>query len=238
MNLSSKRCGDCHVSIDWYEVDIADAISQISQQDVVDRCFAGDQGQCANIEFDPGNGDITRVFRRFFNQDQSLVEGLDFEVAYRFEPNFFDSEFESFSIRALAGQLLTREDISANGTVSNQLDQYTLPEITGNITANYSVGPVSFQLQGRHITGDKLRRTWVEGVDVDDNWVSSSTWWNGTLRYSSELNNGGTWNLGLSVLNLFDKSPPIIAGSLGNQGASNAYDVFGRRYNLSLNIQF
>ncbi|MDC1528657.1 TonB-dependent receptor plug domain-containing protein [Gammaproteobacteria bacterium] len=226
------------VSIDWYEVDIADAISQISQQDVVDRCFAGDQGQCANIEFDPGNGDITRVFRRFFNQDQSLVEGLDFEVAYRFEPNFFDSEFESFSIRALAGQLLTREDISANGTVSNQLDQYTLPEITGNITANYSVGPVSFQLQGRHITGDKLRRTWVEGVDVDDNWVSSSTWWNGTLRYSSELNNGGTWNLGLSVLNLFDKSPPIIAGSLGNQGASNAYDVFGRRYNLSLNIQF
>ena len=226
------------VSVDWYEVDIADAIGQIGQQDVVDRCFDGDTGQCGNIEFDPVTNDVTRVFRLFFNQSQSVVEGLDFEVAYRMEPNFFDSQFESFSIRALAGTLLTREDISANGTVSNRLDTYTLPETTGNITANYAVGPWSVQLQGRHITGDKLNRRWVEGVDVDDNSVSSSTWFNGTLRYSSEMSNGSTWNVGLSVLNLFDKEPPIVAGSLGNQGINNQYDAYQRRYNLSLNLDF
>ena len=178
------------------------------------------------------------MFRLFFNQSQSIVEGLDFEVAYRMEPNFFDSQFESFSIRALAGTLLTREDISANGTVSNRLDTYTLPETTGNITANYSVGPWSVQLQGRHIAGDKRDRRWVEGVDVDDNSVSSSTWFNGTLRYSSEMSNGSTWNVGLSVLNLFDKEPPIVAGSLGNQGINNQYDAYQRRFNLSLNLDF
>jgi outer membrane receptor protein involved in Fe transport len=78
----------------------------------------------------------------------------------------------------------------------------------------------------------------VEGVGVDDNWVSSSTWWNGTVRYTSELNNGGNWNVGVSVLNLFDKHAPIVAGSLGNQGVSNQYDFYGRRYNLSLNLEF
>ena len=226
------------VSIDWYEVEIADAISQIGTQDVVDRCFAGDQQQCSNIEFDPNNQDITRVFRRFFNQDQSVVEGLDFEVAYRTELDFFPNELENFSVRVLAGQLLTRDNVSANGTVSTQLDQYTLPEITGNVTFNYNVGPVGLQLQGRYISGDKLRRTWVEGVDVDDNYVASSTWWNSTVRYNGELNNGATWNVGLNVLNIFDRDPPIIAGSLGNQGASNQYDVYGRRYNLSLNVNF
>jgi outer membrane receptor protein involved in Fe transport len=225
-------------SIDWYEVDIADAISQIASQDVVDRCFLGDTEQCANIEFDPVTGDVTRIFRRFFNQDQSIVEGLDFEVSYRMEPNFFDSEFESFSVRALAGTLLTREDVAANGTVSNRLDQYTLPDTTGNVTFAYTVGPLSLQMQGRHITGGKLRRTWTEGVDVDYNWVSSSTWWNGTVRYSSELNNGTSWNLGFNVLNMFDKAPPFVPGTDGNQGASNQYDVFGRRYNLSLNVEF
>ena len=226
------------VSVDWYEVDIADAISQIGQQDVVDRCYQGDQGQCANIEFDPKTGDVTRVFRRFFNQDKAIVEGLDFEVAYRTEVNFFDSEFENLSVRVLAGKLLTREDIAASGAVSNQLDQYTLPEITGNITGNYSVGPLSFQLQGRYISGDKLNRSWVEGVDVDRNWVNSSTWWNATVRYNGEFASGATWNVGLNVLNLTDKAPPIIPGTAGYQFASNTYDVFGRRYNLSLNMQF
>ena len=114
----------------------------------------------------------------------------------------------------------------------------TFPEITGNVTFNYNVGPVGLQLQGRYISGDKLRRTWVEGVDVDDNYVASSTWWNSTVRYNGELNNGATWNVGLNVLNIFDRDPPIIAGSLGNQGASNQYDVYGRRYNLSLNVNF
>ena len=226
------------MSVDWYEVDIAGAISQITQQDVVDRCFDGDNEQCGNIEFDPVTGDVTRVFRRFFNQDQSLVEGLDFELSYRTELDFFPNELENFSIRILAGKLLARDNIAANGTVSTQLDQYTLPDITGNITANYSVGPLSLQLQGRHVDGGKRDRRWVEGVDVDRNYVASSTWWNGTVRYNGELSSGATWNVGLNVLNLFDRAPPLVAGNLGNQIVSNTYDVFGRRYNLSLNMNF
>lgn len=226
------------ISTDWYEVDIADAISQIAQQDVVDRCFAGVTEQCANIERD-NTGTITRVFRRFFNQDQAIVEGIDFEIAYRTEVNFFDNEEENISVRMLGGKLLTRDDVSAGGIVSNQLDQYAPnPELTANLTTTYSVGPWSFQVQGRHITGGKMNRAWTEGVEVDDNYVASSTWWNGTLRYSSELSNGATWDIGLNVLNLLDTAPPIVASGTGGQSVNNMYDVFGRRYNLSLNMNF
>jgi len=118
------------------------------------------------------------------------------------------------------------------------MDQYTMPELTANITGTYSLGPWSLQLQGRHISSENRNRTWVEGVDVDSNKVPSSTWWNGTLRYSSELQNGGSWNVGFNVLNMFDKNPPIIPSSTGSQGVANQYDIFGRRYNLSLNLQF
>ena len=226
------------VSTDWYEVDIADAISQITQQDVVDRCFAGDTEQCTNIERDPATGTITRVFRRFFNQARANVEGVDFEIGYRTELDFFDSELESLSVRLLGGKMLSREDIAANGTVSNQLDQYTLPELRANITTTYSYGPWSAMLQAIHISGDKRDRNWIEGRDVDDNYVASSSWWNGTLRYSSELSSGATWDVGFNVLNLLDTAPPIIASASGNQSVGSSYEEYGRRYNLSLNMNF
>ena len=231
------------LSVDWYEVEIEDAISQIGTQDVVDRChLLGIQEQCANIERDPATGSITRVFRRFFNQDQAIVEGIDFEARYSMEPNFFDSEFENLSFRLLGGKLLTRHDVEANGTVSERMDTYTLPELTANLNVAYSVGPWSAQMQGRYISGGKLNRNWVEGVDIDRNWIPSNTTWNGVLRYSGELNNGGDWNVGLTVVNLFDKHPPMVPGrgffGPGNQGANNQYEIYGRRYNLSLNMQF
>jgi iron complex outermembrane receptor protein len=225
------------LSTDWYKVDIEDAISQIGQQDVVDRCFAGVTEQCANIERGT-DGVISRVFRRFFNQDQAVVEGMDLEMAYRTEVNFFDNQQENLSVRVLAGKMLTREDISRTGIRSNLLDQYTTPSLTGNITTTYSIGPWSFQLQGRHVSGEKLNRNWVEGRDVDDNYVASSTWWNSTVTYGGELSSGGTWNLGFNVLNVLDTAPPIVASGTGDQNVANQYDTYGRRYNLTLNVNF
>src|SRR5690606_15406415 len=120
------------ISSDWYKVDIAGSIQQISGQDVVDRCFAGDQEQCDNIIKDPVTGDLSTIFRRFFNQAQAQVEGIDLEVAYRMEPNFFDDEDESLSVRLLGGYMLARKDISASGVVTDLTSVYTTPDLTAN----------------------------------------------------------------------------------------------------------
>lgn len=229
------------LSSDWYSVDIADSIEQIGHQDVVDRCYAGDQEQCSNVIRDPVTREVASIYRRFFNLAQDKVEGIDLEMTYRMEPNFFDNETESFNVRLLAGYLLTREDVNASGVVTNRLGVYSLPDLTANVTTTYGLGPWSVSLQGRFIDSGELNRLWVEGVDVDDNMVASSTWWNGTLRYRGETNAGANWDVGLSVQNLFDKHIPIIPG--GTSGAQaglgvNQYDIYGRRYNLSYNMTF
>jgi len=228
------------ISSDWYKVDIAGSIQQISAQDVADRCFAGDQEQCDNIIRDEATGDLATIFRRFFNQAQAEVEGIDLEVAYRTEADFFDDAEENISVRLLAGYLLTRKDISAAGVPTDLTGAYTLPDLTANVTTTYSVGPWSFQLQGRFITDGMLNRLWVEGIDVDDNSVASSTWWNGQINYRGELSSGATWVAGIAIQNLFDRNPPIIPnGTAGAQGIlANQYDTYGRRYNLSLNVNF
>jgi outer membrane receptor protein involved in Fe transport len=228
------------VSTDWYKVDIAGSIQQISAQDVIDRCFAGDQEQCANIIRDDATGEVASVFRRFFNQDQATVEGVDLELAYRIEPDFIANQEESFNLRMLAGWLLARKDINAAGVVTDLTGPATLPKLTGTLTSTYGLGPWSFQMQGRFTSAGKLNRTWTEGIQVDDNWVASWTSWNGQINYRGELESGATWTAGISVQNLFNRDPPIIpGGTAGAQaGLSGQYDEFGRRYNLSLNVNF
>ncbi|MDR2212458.1 MAG: TonB-dependent receptor [Pseudomonadales bacterium] len=229
------------ISTDWYSVDIAGSIQQIAAQDVVDRCFAGDTEQCDNIVRDPPvTGEIARVFRRFFNQDQATVKGVDIELAYRMEPDFFSDQDESINVRILGGYLLERKDINANGIVTDLTGPATLPDFTATLTSGYSLGPYSVQLQGRFTSAGKLNRTWEEGVQVDDNWLPSFTTWNGQLNYRGELDSGATWTTGLSVQNLFDRNPPIVpGGTTGAQGGlSGQYDEFGRRYNLSVNVNF
>jgi iron complex outermembrane receptor protein len=229
------------ISSDWYEVEIQDSISQIAQQDVVDRCFFGDTQQCDNIIRSEATGEITSVFRRYFNQAQATVEGIDLEVGYRMEPDFIGNEEESISVRFLAGYLLERKDIAANGTVTDLTGPASLPDLTANVTTNYRFGPWGVQLQGRFVDSGKLMRTWDEGVQVDDNTIASSTWWNGQLNYNGELESGATWKVGLAVQNLFDRAPPRQPGTNGGSTVelwNNQYDTFGRRYNLSFDMTF
>ena len=47
--------------------------------------------------------------------------------------------------------------------------------------------------------------------------------------------------LGFNVNNVFDRDPPISPSQSqrgGQQGVANGYDVFGRRYQLSVNYTF
>ncbi len=229
------------MSADWYEIKIGDAVGQLGLQTIVDLCAAGVTEQCGNITRDPVTNNIGRVFNYFQNVAQARVEGVDLEVAYRTEPNFFDSEFENFSVRALAGYIIERVNVSSNGNEDNFEGSLGNPDLTANITATYSVGPWSVQLQGRYYADVLRTRNWVEGVDVDDNTVPSSTWWNGRIGYQGETAGGHTWDLGLNVQNLFDRNPPIIpsfSSRGGSQTVSNDYDVFGRRYALNVNYNF
>lgn len=88
----------------------------------------------------------------------------------------------------------------------------------------------------------KISINWVEGVDIDDNSIPFYSFTNLQFSYSGEMNNGGGWRASLAVNNAFDKNPPIIPGffdRIGSQsGGLYGFDEWGRRYQLSLNMNF
>ena len=116
------------------------------------------------------------------------------------------------------------------------------PDRTANVSLDYRAAAWSVQLQERYIDDVLLNRTWVEGIDVDNNTIPSRAWTNLVLGYGRDMNTAGNWRVSLSVQNLFDKDPPIIPSSadtrFGAQSTDNTYDEWGRRYQLGFDMEF
>jgi iron complex outermembrane receptor protein len=229
------------VSTDWYEVDIHDSIESISEQNIVDQCFQV-QRFCDNL-IRNSEGVLALVRSEQKNLSLTRVEGVDMEVSYRMEPDFFGNESESLTVRFLAGHLMERIDYPFLGAPIDRVGGSTRPDYKGNLSLSYSAGPWSGTWQQRYISDTLLNTTWVEGVDVDNNTVPTYSFTNLNFAYSGTNSTfGGDWRVSLAVNNAFDKDPPIFpsAGArFGSQiGAGTGFDEFGRRYQLTLNMNF
>jgi outer membrane receptor protein involved in Fe transport len=186
------------------------------------------------------------VLLPYLNLNRAYVQGIDFEIAYSRDVDWLRSPDESFSVRALGGKLENRNN-TVEGSVPDEFagslfGPSAYPELTGNVTASYRFGPWSLQVQQRYIDSVRLDRNWVEGIHIDDNTIQSKSWTNLVAGYSREMDGGASWRLQFNVQNLFDDDPPIIpatgGGRFGAQTTSNTYDVLGRRYQLSFNMDF
>ena len=232
------------VSLDWYEINLKDAITLYGIQRIVDDCFATRAASvCDLIVRNPStNGGVTPglislIQNQNINAAKAQTRGVDLEVSYRLEPDFFGNAEESLSLRALVGYLGENSTTSAVGTVQDLAGSQTRPEYSGVVTGTYGVGAWSFMLQANYWDSVMNNILWVEGRDVDDNWIASMTVFNSAVSYAGELDSGASWRMALNISNLFDKDPSIVPG-INGQSIIAGHDAFGRRYQLSLNLNF
>jgi outer membrane receptor protein involved in Fe transport len=238
------------VSLDWYEINLEGAVAAYGAQRIVDDCFAtGAASACDLIQRLPSPdggvtpGAISRILNQNINADMAQTRGVDFELGYRFEPNFFAEQDESFSLRGLVGYLAENSTTTAAGTTQDLAQTRNRPEFSGVLTGTYNLGPWGFMLQSSYYdsvmnNGSANPTTpWIEGVDVDDNWIASMTTFNSALSYSGETAGGATWRAAFNITNMFDREPPIVASANG-QSIIPGHDSLGRRYQLSLNLEF
>ncbi|HWK55247.1 MAG TPA: TonB-dependent receptor, partial [Hyphomicrobiales bacterium] len=230
------------LSLDWYEINLKDAITPYGPQRIVDDCFAtGAASACDLLKrlptTDGSLGPLSRILNQNVNAAMAQTRGVDFEAAYRFEPDFFAEQEESFSLRALVGYLSENSTTSAAGTTQDSVNSQTRPKVSGVITGNYSLGAWGFMLQSRYYDSVMNNNTWVEGRDIDDNWIASQTIFNSAISYQYEMQGGALWRASFNITNLFDRDPSIVAGANG-QSIIAGHDSLGRRYQVSLNLDF
>jgi outer membrane receptor protein involved in Fe transport len=231
------------LSTDWYDIKIKDAISTLGAQRIVDECENNHVAElCAKFERDPTTGFIGRVFNTFLNVAQARTTGVDFEGRYRMTPSFFADQKESLNLRLLAGYQIERSTTPLGGTPTNITGTTGSPALTATATASYNVGRYGVQLTQRYITDTRSgTSTWVVGRDIDRVFVPSANLTNLQLNYSGDMQSGGDWRVSFNITNLFNRQPPPVA-SYGTRGGSQTvpgnFDDIGRRYQVSLNMNF
>ncbi|MES2624503.1 MAG: TonB-dependent receptor [Pseudomonadota bacterium] len=216
-------------SVDYYDIKIDGRISAIGAQNIVDFCY--EEGAfCDQITFAP-NGDIAIVDNTSLNVGASRDRGMDLEFTYRTDVSFFDKD-ESLSFRAIGSRIFESSTTPYGATEPlQQAGVGTRQYWNATFTGTYNIGRASASFTTRWVDEAMRSRTWVTGIDVDDNTIPSHALSNLRLSYGLDIGEA-TSSIYLSVNNLFDRNPGDIEGLTG------IYDVVGRNYTLGANYRF
>lgn len=236
------------MTVDWYNIDLDNAIGQLRAQDIVNACWNSanhnTSSLCEFVHRDaplPGEefGLINRVDALFINLSNERINGYDVELNY----SGIEVGRGTLSWRLL-GSRLNENSILTPGTPRDERAGDIgagLPDTKVTTSFSYANGPFGVFLQGRYIGGGTNDRNLVEGVDIDDNTVSSVTYTDLTFNYTSQ-GTGTPWQAFLTVNNLFNEPPPAAYPTLGRTGvggpSSVLYDTIGRRFSAGVRVNF
>lgn len=238
-------------SVDWYSIDIDDAIGQLTAQNIVTGCYNGDTTLCPYVirRDNLPNGVIDRVENIFINLANQKISGVDLETTYARSLELFGGGPEAFTWRLFA-TFLDENSIQNRGAVRDERAgqvgaPFSLPEYRVTTSVNYRNGPVGVFLQGRWIDGGTLDRLKVESTtnvpsSVEDNTVPSVFYLDANISlFFGEDDNLDVY---LNATNLLDRQPPYAPGIVGRTGTTSfnpaMHDVVGRRVALGVNYRF
>ena len=152
------------IAADWYDIRIKQAVTQVSAQEVVERCVDGASLAnvfCSNISRDRTTGYINDFLVQPFNVASYDTEGLDVALNYRFGSR--SSRLGSFNFRATGNYLHKLTFVPSQGAdLENRRGEYGFraPKYSGTSDITWSLGKVTLNY----------------GVN----------WWDKTLRFSNQ----------------------------------------------------
>tara|TARA_R100000501_G_scaffold13654_5_gene25096 strand:+ start:84944 stop:87352 length:2409 start_codon:yes stop_codon:yes gene_type:complete len=236
-------------AVDYYDIEITDAISTLGAPSLAQGCFAGNDLYCDQISFNP-DGSIAFITNSRLNLAAVETSGLDFELNYLLRPDWLDGDVR---FRALATRVMDLTFLNPNGE-QDRLGQVSgvnrtpgVPKWAGNVSMNYSSEVIDLGLQARIVGPGKFSTIFTEGVGapltVNDNDVPAYAYFTLSAAYNLNLSPSQEMQLFAVVNNLFDVDPPFIpSGAAGgtNESSTNAgfYDVIGRYFRAGVRVSF
>ena len=234
-------------ALDWYDVEVKEAIDFLGVQEIVDQCFqTGAPTFCNRVTRDAATNRISRVENTFANVDKRLVSGADLELSYTRDIPLL-GEIGTLRWRFLGSWLrenATQEEGTPKRDLVGQIGLASaLPEYRWTSSVALERGPLNLFVQGRWVDGGVINIDWVEGVDIDNNDIGSAFYADARASYRLDLSTRGEFEAFVHVSNLFDKEPNLIPSWSSFSGTSintneSLYDVLGRRYTLGVQYRY
>jgi iron complex outermembrane recepter protein len=243
-------------SVDYYEIEINDAIATVNAATVVSQCFAGNTVLCSQITRN-SSGVIASVQVLPINLAQQIARGVDFEASYRRPLTISSFLNGDLSVRLLATHYL--ENYSNNGinpptdtvgTNSQNGSLYlSLPNWRYTASVGWEQGPVEVALTARGFSSGLYNTSYIEcssgcptstvsNMTIEDNHLPGALYFDASFNY----NLSDRSNVFLTADNILNKDPAQVAYGTSVGGAPlsvNAalYDVLGRTFRIGVRFQ-
>ena len=233
------------LSADYYAINVKGAITSITAQQTLLQCLAGVTSFCGYIYRDPTTNLITQIDVIPSNINSLKVSGLDLEADYRHALGRGTITGRAFA--SYFGRYDQTDAFGATRKLAGSVDDFSgsLPKWKAQASLTYDIGMSSFTARVRYIGPAKLDNTWVAGVDVDNNSVSSTAYLD--LAFSTIARVAGKnvkFTLaGDNVLN----TPPVLVPEVPNttpyqvsapSTRDDIYDTLGRTIRIGASIDF
>ncbi len=237
------------LSVDYYNIEVADAIGALGAQTLVNRCAQGATNFCSQITRDADN-QIVEVRDVILNSNALKTSGYDIEVQYR-QPIGALGEINAQLIANITNELTTVDSLGAvdragqtgvrTGTIAG------VPDYVLDGVLTWTTGRFQLTGHGRYIPSGIYWTNFV-GPDqdgysvtavnsVDDNRVPSRFYLDLTARLNLEAGNGRTFQLFATVNNVLDRDPPAIPGPSGGTNQI-LFDPVGRAFKVGARFHF
>ena len=189
-------------------------------------------------------GELIAVSTSYFNEERTEVEGLDIEL------NFFKStQYGDFSYSAKATELsefLTPEDTDGDersimvnrvGKFNYDANTHSLPKLRLNSFLSWTINDLTFGINSRYLDGYSNERSIPSSATSlgYTNQVKSFLVHDFSITKSFQLR-GGALEVGLGVMNAFDRNAPLLYDAPDFSFDTRLHDPRGRLINLSVEL--
>ncbi|HEX5789214.1 MAG TPA: TonB-dependent receptor [Woeseiaceae bacterium] len=233
--------GDLSVTVDWWQIDLEDAITTYGVQFTLDECYVNQVAEsCALItrrnDFDYTIRDIvdTNV-----NVASQVGEGIDTEIRYA-----FDTDFGTFDTALLWSHLLDRSRTPYPGAPEEEMLGYhflnsstqdggTYAEDKWNASVHWSYGDLSVGYMAEFIGEIEAFATFQTSYTQQ---IDSQLYHD--LVFDYRLDIVGDTMLTLGITNLSNEEPPYIDRAFNASTDPSTYRMFGRGYFFRLSQTF
>lgn len=251
--LSPRFLPGFTASVDYFRINLDDAIDSISAQEIINRCADGVAQYCAAISDDPIRSTPGAPYKLIrsqpFNFVSKMVRGIDFDAAYRIPIGS-----DAFTIKGVATRYI--ENLSDNGipgtvvvnTVGANGGQGSTPTWIFRGSATYETDTFSATVTGRGVSAGKYVANGIECTTTcptttttspyqtyDNNRVSGLFYVDLNLSQTIRVNNTDA-QFYFNVTNLFNRWP-LLVPETGLAANSTYSDMLGRQFRVGVRIK-
>jgi len=247
-------------SLDYYSIDIKNAIGSITSQNTVDFCYTGGTAYCNNIHY--SNGQLSSITIQPYNFASQKERGLDIAASYRFRlanlwkplPGIFDvhGDITHYISNVVNNNIYPIDYAGVNG--GSLAGNYSAPSWNYRISAFYYLDRFTFNLTTRGFSSGVYGNDYVQCTTscpasttryrtINNNHIPGAVYFDTSIAYDFNVY-GRDARATFVMSNMMNTYPVLVGnGPDGNnvpayaQTNSSLYDMVGRTFRLSLSVR-